>query len=76
MWDKIDEQEQFYDEFMEKIDKREEYKEYESPLEDPNPNVGFGIKWYQIAPLRIACGCPLKSLRYDSKALISLKSWV
>ena len=44
MWDKIDEQEQFYDEFMEKIDKREEYKEYESPLEDPNPNVGFGIK--------------------------------
>ena len=44
MWDKIDEQEQFYDEFIEKIDKREEYKEYESPLEDPNPNVGFGIK--------------------------------
>ena len=44
MWDKIDKQEQFYDEFMEKIDKREEYKEYESPLEDPNPNVGFGIK--------------------------------
>jgi len=34
MWDKIDEREQLY----------EEYKEYETPLEDPNPNVGFSIK--------------------------------